>query len=162
MIFFEKLWLRHAKYPSMQMLYMPSVWTIIQALCHPKLEPKNHKLQTNPWHPEEDRATQQSQDTRKTNKALISNSACWNIVHAFQKILSGIPLGRQTVWIQIRLRGQKFHLFAHNYKWNLEIEGGVIHPRARITQGSHITPLCSLLHTPLNDKCMCMQDKWKL
>ena len=30
----------------------------------------------------------------------------------------------------------------------------------RITRGSHITPLCSLLHTPLKDKCMCLQDEW--
>ena len=26
----------------------------------------------------------------------------------------------------------------------------------------HITPLCSLLHTLLKDKCMCLQDQWKL
>ena len=26
----------------------------------------------------------------------------------------------------------------------------------------HITPLCSLLHTLLKDKCMCLQDEWKL
>ena len=26
----------------------------------------------------------------------------------------------------------------------------------------HITPLCSLLQTPSKDKCMCLQDEWKL
>ena len=26
----------------------------------------------------------------------------------------------------------------------------------------YITPLCSLLHTLLKDKCMCLQDEWKL
>ena len=28
-----------------------------------------------------------------------------------------------------------------------------------ITLGSNITPLCSLLHTLLKDKCMCLQDE---
>ena len=32
----------------------------------------------------------------------------------------------------------------------------------RITWGSHITPLCSLLHTLLKDKCMCLRDEWKV
>ena len=66
-------------------------------------------------------------------------------------------------------RGQKFHSSALNYEWNLERT--VILPKAlvrptgrvgRITQGSHITPLCSLLHMLLKDKCMCSEDEWKL
>ena len=32
----------------------------------------------------------------------------------------------------------------------------------RITRESHITPLFSLLPTLLKDKCMCLQDEWKL
>ena len=29
----------------------------------------------------------------------------------------------------------------------------------RITRESHVTPLCSLLHTLLKDKCVCFQDE---
>ena len=53
---------------------------------------------------------------------------------------------------------QKFHSSARNYEWNLEKTSN---SSDRVIQEVilHITPLCSLLHTLLKDKCMCLQDK---
>ena len=53
---------------------------------------------------------------------------------------------RNCEGVRAATRGQKIHLSARNYTWNLE--------RTSI----HITPLCSLLHTLLKDKCVCLQD----
>ena len=64
-------------------------------------------------------------------------------------------------WYLLHMRtGQKFHLSARNSEWNLERTS--IFSQGRISQGSHITPLCSLLHLLLKVKCMCLQDEWKL
>ena len=60
-------------------------------------------------------------------------------------------------------RGQKFHLSACNYERNLERTNNSSQSTRpvgrvlweRITRGSHITLLCSLLHTLLKDTCMC-------
>ena len=66
-------------------------------------------------------------------------------------------------------RGQKFHSSARNYEQNQERTSNTsqsTRPTGRVLWEkllweviSHITPLCSLLHTLLKDKCMCLQDK---
>ena len=66
-------------------------------------------------------------------------------------------------------RGQKFHSSARNYERNQERMSNSsqsTHPTRRVFWEEllwevilQITPLCSLLHTLLKDKCMCMQDK---
>ena len=72
---------------------------------------------------------------------------------------------------------QKFHSSSRNYEWNLERKSysSQITWTSNSSQSTrpigqvlwkelleHITPLCSLLHTLLKDKCMCLQDEWKL
>ena len=68
------------------------------------------------------------------------------------------------------LYGQgKFHLSAHNYEGSLERMSNSsqsTHPVGQVLWKElleevilHITPLCSLLHTFLKDKCMCLQDE---
>ena len=70
------------------------------------------------------------------------------------------------------VRGQNFHSPARNYEWNLESTSNSsqsTHPVERVLWEEilekvklHITSLCSLLHTLLKDKCMCLPDEWKL
>ena len=64
-------------------------------------------------------------------------------------------------------RGQKFQSSARNYEWNLERmsnssqstspAGWVLWEELFEEVILHITPLCSLSHTLLKDKCMCLQ-----
>ena len=71
-----------------------------------------------------------------------------------------------------RPRGQTFHSSTCNYKWNLERTsnssqstrpvGLVLWEELLEEVKLHITPFCSLLHTLLKDKLMCLQDKLKL
>ena len=66
-------------------------------------------------------------------------------------------------------RGQKFHSSARNYEGNLERTsnssqstrpvGRVLWEELLEEVKLHITPLCSLLHTLLKDKCTCLQDE---
>ena len=67
--------------------------------------------------------------------------------------------------------GQKLHSSARDYEWNLERQSDSsqsTHPTGVLWEELlkevilHITPLCSLLHTLLKDKCMGLQDVWKL
>ena len=55
--------------------------------------------------------------------------------------------------------GCTLRIYFHNVMPTLHNVMLMSHKRKRvlgiITQGSHITPLCSLLHTLLKDKCMC-------
>ena len=72
------------------------------------------------------------------------------------------------IWV----RGKKFHSSARYYDWNLERTsnssqrtcptGQVLWEKLLEEVISHITLLCSLLHTLLKDKCMYLQDEWKL
>ena len=65
--------------------------------------------------------------------------------------------------------GKKFHSSARNYGGNLErtsnssLSTGLVGRELwdeLIEQFLlYITPLCSLLHTLLKDKCMCLQDE---
>ena len=69
-------------------------------------------------------------------------------------------------------RGQKIHLSTRNYEWTLERTSNSSQstgPVGRVLWEElfeefilHITSLGSLLHTLLKDKCMCLQDAWKL
>ena len=65
-------------------------------------------------------------------------------------------------------RGQKFHSSARNYEWNQERSNSSKSTRPvgqvlweELLEGViiHITPLGSLLHMLLKDKCMCLKDK---
>ena len=61
---------------------------------------------------------------------------------------------------------------ACNYKWNIERMSNSSQSTCPVGQVLlekllqevilHNTPLCSLLHLLLKDKCMCLQDEWKL
>ena len=69
-------------------------------------------------------------------------------------------------------QGTKFHSSARNYEWNLEntsLSSQSTRPVRWVLWEElleevilHFTPLCSLLHTLLKVKCMCLQDEWKL
>ena len=66
-------------------------------------------------------------------------------------------------------QGTKFHLYARNYKLNLERMSNSFQstrPIGRVLWIElleevilHITPLCSLLHTLLKEMCMCLRDE---
>ena len=60
-------------------------------------------------------------------------------------------------------RGQKFHLSAHNYEWNLERTSNFsqqVFCKELLEESIlHITPLSYLLHTLLKDNCMCLQEE---
>ena len=66
-------------------------------------------------------------------------------------------------------RGQIFHSSALNYEWNLgrtSNSSQSTHPVGQVLCKElleevilHITPLRSLLHTLLKDKCMSLQDE---
>ena len=62
---------------------------------------------------------------------------------------------------------KKFHSSARKYERNLErtrYSSQSTRPVGQVLWeeylgGSHITPLCSVMHTLLNYKCMCLQDE---
>ena len=66
-------------------------------------------------------------------------------------------------------RGQIFYLSALDYEWNLERMSNSSKSTRPVGRGLweelleevilHITPLCSVLHMPLKDKCMCLQEE---
>ena len=67
-------------------------------------------------------------------------------------------------------REQKFHSSARNYKWNLERTSNSCqstHSAGRVLWEELLEEVILLphvlnLHTLSKDKCMCLQDKWKL
>ena len=60
-------------------------------------------------------------------------------------------------------RGQNFHSSARNYQLNLKRMSNSsqsTRPTELLEEVIlHITPLCSLLHMLLKDKCMCLLDE---
>ena len=76
---------------------------------------------------------------------------------------------RQNGYSEKEIREQKFYSSAHNYEQNLErtsnsskstrLVGRVLWDELLGKVILHITPLCSLLHTLLKDKRMCLQEE---
>ena len=96
----------------------------------------------------------------------------WNNTHTVYVTMFDL----RYMWVDLSkpmtVRGQKLHSSACNYEWNLERTsnssqstrpvGKVLWEELLDEVIINITPLCSLLHKLLKDKCMCLQDEWKL
>ena len=61
----------------------------------------------------------------------------------------------------VTFRGQKFHSSASNYECNLERMSNSSQSTRPVGVEVilHITPICTVLHMLLKDKCMCLQDE---
>ena len=116
--------------------------------------------------------------------SLSALYSIWKSVSSFTKPWANIPSTRLSSRVfktgklkykknqyHVKYREQKFHWSASNYEWNLKRMinffqctcpvGWVLRKDILEEVILHITPLFSLLHTLLNDKCKCLQDEWK-